>query len=121
MKIIINPFFKCWWHYNTDEFHYSQEQYDYVFKHLGFDKLYKDCDILFNNKEVGKWFRKTYINDIKLEIIYSNSLLGYQWLKENWGKGILKTLVDYQNKQELKSIVNRVINTKLRIKNNNEI
>jgi len=39
---------------------------------------------------------------------------GYQYLKNNWGKGIFKIPVYYSDKQELKTVVNRLINVGLK-------
>jgi len=102
-----------YWRYIVGELSYKQEEYDYIFKYLDFDKFDKDWLILFNNKKIEEWFFKTYINDIKLEIIYNQSPNGYQWLKENWGNGVFEIVVCCSDKQEFKTIVNRIINIEL--------
>jgi len=114
MKIKITQYNKYWYYNNINEDTYIQEQYDYVLKYLNFDKLDKKRNyIYFNNKETEKWFRKTYTNTHWLDDIYNNSPEGYQWLKKHWGKGIFKLFVWYSDKQELKTVVNKVINIKL--------
>jgi len=102
-----------YWRYNIVELSYTQEEYDYIYKYLDFNKLYKDNFIYFNNKETGELFHKIYINKSCLNTIYTESHLGYEWLKENWGNGVFKLWACYQNKQELKTIVNKVINLRL--------
>jgi len=101
------------WRYNTVELNYTQEQYDYAFKHLDFDQINKKCFIYFYKNEIEEWFYKTYINTDWLNDIYNDSLEGYEWLKQNWGKSVFKILADYQDKQEFKTIVNKVINSQL--------
>jgi len=117
MKITI--FFSMYnnnfWRYNVDEYDSTQKKYDYMYNSLDFDKLYKDWYIHFDDKEVGEWFLKTHLNSNYLDEIYNNSPLGYQWLKQNWGKEIFRLYVYYPDKQELKTIVNRIINVKLRL------
>jgi len=103
-----------YWHYGLKEYGCTQKEYDYIFKYLDFDTLDKDWYIYFNDKQTDEWFFKTYINDIKLEIIYNQSPNGYQWLKENWGKNTFILPVRYPDKQELKTIVNKVINIELK-------
>jgi len=105
MKFKLKKTFNKYWYYNIYEFYYPQEEYDYIFKYLNFDKLNKDCDILFCFKHyaIEQWFEETY----------ENSQKGNEWLKENWGKGVFKLDVYYPDKQELKTIVNKVINIKL--------
>jgi len=92
---------------------YAPKSYDYVYKYLDFDKLDKDWAIVFNNKKTEEWFSKTYINTDYLKDVYNNSPDGYGYLKNNWGKGIFKILVHYPDKQELKTIVNKIINVRL--------
>jgi len=108
----------CFWHYTVDERHCTQKEYDYMFKYLDFDKLNKEWMIHFNNKVTKKWFKKTYmINNEYLYLnttIYEKSPLGYKWLKDNWGKCLFWIFVYYNNKQELKTIINRIINIKLK-------
>jgi len=104
---------KEYWRYGIGELYYSQEEYDYIYKYLDFDKLYKENFIHFKDEETGEWFFKTYINDIDLEIIYNQSPKGYEWLKENWGNDVFKIVIYYSNKQELKTIVNKIINVRL--------
>jgi len=102
------------WHYNyIYEKYYNQKQFDFVFKYLNFDKLEKCWAIYFNNEEIGEWFYKTYINNCHLSEIYKNSPEGYEYLKENWCKGIFTLWIYYSDKQELKTIVNKIINVKL--------
>jgi len=113
MKIKIKKTYNDYWHYDIVKYHYTKETYDYIFKYLDFDKLDKDWAIYFNNKQIKNWFYKTYTNNDRLSKIHNQSPEGYQWLKENWGNGIFEILVLYQDKQELKTIVNRVINIKL--------
>jgi len=91
----------------------TYKQFNYAFKYLDFDKLDKDYYIYFENKEVEEWFYRTYINSGLLVKIYKKSPLGYQWLKDNWGKDVFRFPVFYPDKQELKTIVNKVINIKL--------
>jgi len=114
MKIEIKKY-KLWsWCYNINELTLEQKKYDYMFKHLDFDKLDKDNFIFFKNKETEKWFHNKYIYERLLENIYKDSPLGYEWLKENWGNGVFVILVYYQDKRELKTIVNKFINIELK-------
>jgi len=110
MKINLRKRYDKYWRYNRKERNYKQEEFDYVFKYLDFDKLDKDWFIHFNNAKTEKWFRKTYINSDLLAKIYKKSPLGYEYLKDNWGKGIFYLYIYYSDKQELKTIVNKIIN-----------
>jgi len=105
------------WHHFANEVYYIQKQYDYIVKHLDFDKLYKKSYMFFYYEGIKEWFYKTYINTDWLDDIYNDSPEGYQWLKQNWGKGIFKMHVYYLDKQEFKTIVNKIINVQL-IRNN---
>jgi len=116
MKIKITQHNKYWF-YNINESLYTQEQFDYIFKYLDFEKLGKDYYIFFNDKKTEEWFNKTYINNIILELIYHYSPKGYEWLKDNWGNGVFKTTVFYPDKQEFKTIVNKIINVRFCRKN----
>ena len=91
------------------------KQYDYIYKYLDFDKLDKDWFIHFNDKQTEEWFRKTFINSewLCVDEIQEESSEGYEYLKKNWGKDIFRIAVCYPDKQELKTIVNKVINIKL--------
>jgi len=102
------------WRYNINEWNYTQKQFDYMCKYLDFDKLDKDWHIIFNNEKTKEWFYKTYTSSHDLNKIYNHSPKGYQYLKNNWSKGVFKILVNYPDKQELKTIVNRVINIELK-------
>jgi len=113
MKIELTCYNNDFWYYDIDELDYSQEEFDYIFKYLDFDKLDQEWSISFNNKEVGKWFSETYINIRWLGVINLHSPEGYKWLRDNWGKCLFWVFVYYNNKQELKTIINRVINIKL--------
>jgi len=108
------------WRYNIKEKSYTQEQFDYAFKYLDFDKLDKTMYIYiyFNNKKTEDWFKNIYIDNRWLDEIYKKSPLGYEWLKDNWGNGMFKIVICYQDKQELKIIVNKLINIELIRKNN---
>jgi len=112
MKIELYKIYEHW-RFIASEVNYKQEQFDYAFKYLNFDKLYKDWFIFFNNKETEDWFYKTYIAEDWLNTIYKKSPEGYKWLKNNWSNGIFRAIVTYCDKQELKTIVNRVINVEL--------
>jgi len=112
MKIKTTRYDK-YWYYNINETKYSQEQYDYAFKYLDFEKIDRDCFIFFDNKEIETLIHKTYINSNYLEDICNSSPEGCEWLKENWGKGKFKIGIWYPDKQEFKTIVNRVINIEL--------
>jgi len=101
------------WCYCFNGLNYTQEQYDCIFKYLNFDKLYKRVYIFFKNEKVEKLFFKTFINSDYLRDIYFKSPEGYKWLKNNWGKGVFELWVLYSDKQELKTIVNKVINIRL--------
>jgi len=104
-----------WCYYNIAEANFQQKQYDYIFKYLDFDKLEKSWHIFFYNYKTERWFSRTYMKNIgNLLDIYEKSPLGYQWLKDNWGKGVFTLWIYYKNKQELKTIVNKVINIKLK-------
>jgi len=116
MKIKLKQNNKYWHYQNIYEVDCTQKQFDYIFQYLDFDKLDKDIAyIFFNNKKIEKQFKKTYINSNWLYInqVYQKSPEGYQYLKNNWGKDVFKTSIDYPDKQELKTIVNKVINIKL--------
>ena len=123
MKIEIDNCDNFCYNYRYDIFecNYTQEEYDYIYKYLDFNKLDKDCYIYFSKKETEECFFEAYLNSEYLDNIYRDHLkniyftspLGYEWLKSNWGKGIFKITVWYLYKQELKTIVNRVINIKL--------
>jgi len=112
LKIEIKNYGKGW-RYNIIYLNYRQKQFDYVFKYLDFDKLDKNRLMSFNDKKTEEWFHKTYTNYYCLESICNNSLDGYKWLKNNWGNGVFKIAIWYSDKQELKTIVNKVINIKL--------
>jgi len=106
------------WRYNIYETAYNQTQYDYIFKHLDFEELDKDFYIYFNNKQTETLFHKTYkTNHCQLYNIYENSPLGYEWLKNNWGKSVFFIICYYPDKKELKTIINKVINIELLIWN----
>jgi len=114
MKIkIIND--DNYWYYNKIHgLTYTQKQYDYVFKYLDFDKFNKDDNfIYFNDEKTEEWFKETYINSDYLEYVYKKSPEGHQYLKEHWGKGIFRLFICYTDKQELKIIVNKIINVRL--------
>jgi len=113
IKILQHHHNKYWWRYKINEWNYAPKQYDYVFKYLDFNKLDKDYYIYFNDKETGEWFYETYINIRWLDEIYNDSPEGYQWLKDNWRKGVFKLDIHYPDKQELKTIVNKVVNVEL--------
>jgi len=117
MKIELIKNDGCGWFYNEIcELTYTQKQYDYVLKYLYFDKLDKRWWISFNNKETEEWFYKTYRGYDWLEHIYIKIKTPErcEWLKKNWGKGVFKILVNYPDKQKLKTVVNRVINIELK-------
>jgi len=116
MKIRVKKTYKNYWVYNANNIwgYYTQKQYDYMCKYLDFEKLCKDELIFFNNKETKKTFYETYIDNRWLEDIYNNSPLGYEYLQNNWGKGVFRLYVFYPDKQELKTVVNRIINVGLR-------
>jgi len=115
MKIIIKKIYNNYCYYGgANEWFYIQEQYDYIFKHLDFDKISKKWYIGFNNAKTEEWFNKTYKSSDWLKNIYNQSPEGYKWLKDNWGNGIYKLLIEYQDKQELKTIVNKIINVELK-------
>jgi len=111
MKKKLYKTYNDYWYYNIS--YCFQEQYDYVFKYLDFDKLYKGWFIGFNNEEIEEWFYETYIEENCLKDIYNRSPEGYGWLKNNWGKGIFELYIWYKNKQELKTIINKIINIEL--------
>jgi len=98
---------------NISETLYTQEQYDYIFKYLDFDKLDKNYSIHFYKLEITIWFCKTYISSCFFNDIYKHSLEGYEWLKQNFGKSVFKIRINYSDKQELKTIINKIINIKL--------
>jgi len=104
---------ECWRYAYMNEIKFYQKEYDYIFKYLFFDKLSKAVNIRFEDIKTSELFSKTYTNDIYLNNIYNYYPEAYKWLKENWGKGAFYNLVCYSNKQELKTIVNRLINIEL--------
>jgi len=87
---------------------------------LDFEKINKDWYIYFNDKQTKEWFCETYINIDYLRDIYLKSLEGYEYLKNIFGKSVFKIIILYQDKQELKTIVNKLINIKLIRESNNE-
>jgi len=115
VKITINKTYNHYWKYNINNIwkHYNQEQHDYIFKYLGFDKIDKYWPIHFSNKETKEWFYKIYTDTNYLEDVYKESPLGYEWLSENWGKDIFNLIIWYSDKQEFKTIVNKIINVEL--------
>jgi len=114
MKVQLHKIYNNYWRYTMISMRFTQEEYDYTFKCLDFDKLFKVILIHFNNTKTEKWFYKTYIESCYLECIYSDSFEGYKWLIDNWGKGMFKTIIIYQDKQELKTVVNRIINIEIK-------
>jgi len=114
MKIQIEQSGNYSYRYYIRDDNYTQEQFDYMFKYLDFEKISKNWYICFKNHKTSEWFKKTYIEENCLKDIYNDSLEGYEWLKNNWGKGIFELYIWYKNKQELKTIVNRVINVELK-------
>jgi len=102
-----------YWSYCIEESEYKQKEYDYVFKYLDFEKLDKNEWILFDNNEIECSFHEIYTNIHLIENIYNQSPEVYQYLKDNWCKGLFKINIYYQDKQELKTIVNKVINIEL--------
>jgi len=118
MKKKLYKFNDCW-NYNLDEWEYTQEQYDYAFKYLNFNKFNKYQNIHFKNKELRNMFFDTYGESCYLKNIYNTSQKSYEWLKDNWGKNIFTISIFYSDKQELKTIVNKLINIEL-MKNYNE-
>jgi len=113
MKIKLYKYFNHFGYYGKFVAYYAQEQFDYVHKYLSFDKLNKEWMIRFYNKKTEYLFRRTYIDNTILEKIYNHCPEGYQHLKENFAKGIFKIHIEYSDKQELKTIVNRLINIDL--------
>jgi len=114
MKIKINlSLTKTKYNYLVMDYFFSQEQYDYVYKFLNLEKIKNTNVIRFKNKITKIWFHETYVNYYCLDEIHCHSKKGYKWLKNNWGKGIFKIAIYYSDKQELKTIVNRLINVKL--------
>jgi len=85
----------------------NQKQYDYMYKNLDFDKLNKSYNVFLENDKI--WQHKK-INHECLSTISKYFKDDYQLLKNNWGKGIFRVFIEYSDKQELKSIVNRVMN-----------
>jgi len=101
-----------YWHYEIRN--HKQKEFDYIYKYLDFEKISKKWHIYFNNEETKEWFKKTYKSSDWLDDIYNDSPEGYQWLKANLGNSVFKLYcVYYLNKQELKTIVNKIINVKL--------
>jgi len=117
MKIKLRNYENHYWdYYNVKKYYiYKQEQYEYMHKYLNMDTLYKGRYIIFANEEIAEWFHKTYGEYYWLDGIYKNSPDGYQWLKNHWCKGIFWFgFIHSTDKQELKTIVNKVINITLR-------
>jgi len=108
-----------YWFYDNMYGKFYKKSFDYMFKHLDFDKLNKHSYIIFNSQNAEEWFCETYINRCHLKEIYNNSPDGYQWLKNNWGNGRFRISVFYEDKQELKTIINRFINIELIRKDTN--
>jgi len=112
MKIKIEQY-ENYWNYYINEDDYTQEQYDYIFKYLDFDKLDKNEWITFNNEKLKLYMKDSYL----LKSIYQNSPEKYKYLKDDWGKDSFRLHVYYLDKQELKTIVNKLINIELIIGN----
>jgi len=118
MKIKLYNLFKYYWRYCISDYIYTQKEYDYIFKYLEFGKFNEICCyIKFNDHNTQQLFTYKYIDNIFIKIIHSKSPEGYEWLRNNFGKGYFR-IVDnnYPDKQEFKTIVNRVINIELRRK-----
>ena len=108
-------------------YYLNQKQFDYVYKYLDFDKLNNNWmnEIFFEDNKTMIWFVETYcINNNKkstisiwIDDIHYNSQEGYEYLKENFGNGIFILPILYPDKQELKIIVNRIINIRFSKKN----
>jgi len=112
MKIKLHNNINNYWCYKF-MYDYTQEQFDYIYKHLCFDKLGKNIAIHFCKLKTEIWFYELYINTNYLNKIYAESTEGYQYFKENWGNGVFKLWIYYIDKQELKTIVNKKINIDL--------
>jgi len=112
MKIKIEQYHK-YWRYCINDLYYIQKEFDYALKYLDFDKLYKSKYIYFTDLEIKQRFKRKYIEKDWLEDIYNQSPEGYQWLKNNWGENVFRMNIHYSDKQELKTIVNKIINVKL--------
>jgi len=107
MKIAINEIIarqNKFYSFTIVEYRYIQKQFDYAFKYLDFDKLHK-----------------IYLNNIKVPEEMYQYYSKTEYLKNHWGKSIFKLAVWYQDKQELKTIVNRIINIELRNKHNENL
>jgi len=117
MKIVIFKYNNFHSYDDNAELNYAQEQFDYVYKYLNFDKLDKNWWLLFNNKQTEEWFHETYTNSHYLSKIHNQSPEGYEWLKGNWGNGKFKIDIWYPDKQEFKTIINKIINIELIRKN----
>jgi len=114
MKITINNYDNCYsYRYNVNEWDCTQKEYDYMFKYLDFDKLDKTKSYLFtNDKKERKLFEKRYkVFNCWLYLCLITNDNGE--IRDNWGKGMFKIVIYYKNKQELKSIINKVVNIEL--------
>jgi len=120
MRIDLVNFTEGFWYFNLNDIKYQREQYNYAFKYLNFDKLNKHFLISFIDKKTKNDFYKKYTDAKTLISIYSNHPEGYEWLKNNWGKDVFRIGIYYSDKQELKTIVNRVINVELKRSMTNE-
>ena len=123
MKIkMVNSIYTNVYRYNTktNELHYTQEQYNYVFKYLDFEKLDKDSVSFCWDTTIKDLLKKQNINSLWLGEIYRDYPDGYRWVKKNFNKNIFKLWIYYIDKQELKTVVNKIINVELKGGNNNE-
>jgi len=100
------------WRYFANELAYTRKQYDYIFKYLDFNQLDKSY-FIFNNCEIKFMFYRKYMKSDFIFEVQQQCPEGYEYLKNNWGKGVFSTSIFYQNKQELKTIVNKIINVEL--------
>jgi len=116
MKICLKRYNACWYYHHMHELEYTQKQYDYILKHLCFKKINKDSLLWFKSKDIKNDFMLRFkISTCWLKVIYSQCSIGYNWLNDNFGKNIFMTSIKYTDKQELKTVVNRVINIRLKI------
>jgi len=104
MKLTIINHGNCY-RYDNEELYYKQEYYDYIYKYLEFNKVINYTNIYMDNEEDLNYF-KNLINTDK-DIVIN------KYLKYNWGRGVFKIWVFYKDKEELKSVVNRIINIRL--------
>jgi len=103
-----------YYHLHEGAEYLCQKEYDYIFKSLKFDELNLPDRIRFIDTIMkNEFFNKYQITQDSFGKI-DHEGEGYEWLKNNFGNGIFRIAIFHKNKQELKTIVNKVVNMEFR-------